>query len=138
MFNIANFLTTGLKNTILFRNNSGMSFNGPWKQVYADTVLDRWHVGDFSAVEYTISADLDVSNKEIIKVLVSASVDTASVVVYARNHTVRNLITISATVNSSYVDVVLNPAITDPADQNNGVKVIYTAQYFQTQNPLIL
>lgn len=136
MFDIKQYLKDGLKNTLLFRNNSGVSYNGPWKQVYENTLLDRWHVGDFSSVEYTISADLDTENKEIIKALVTATVDRASIVVYARNNTLRDLITITPTVNNSYVDITLNPATTTPADLNNGVKVIYTAHYFHNQNPL--
>lgn len=135
MFNIGKYLKDGLKNTLLFRNNSGMSFSGPWIQVYPNTLLDRWHVGDFSSVEYTISADLNTAQKEIIKVLITATVDTASVVVYARNNTDRDLIEITATVNSSYVDVILNPATVTGGGSNAGVKVIHTAQYFHTQNP---
>jgi hypothetical protein len=134
MFNIGNYLRDGLKNTLLFRNNSGVSYNGPWKQVYSNTLLDRWHVGDFSSVEYTISADLDTANKEIIKALVTATVDTASIVVYARNNTVRDLIEVTATVNNSYVDIILNPAAIT-GNLNNGVKIIYTASYYHTQNP---
>jgi hypothetical protein len=136
MFDIKQYLKDGLKNTLLFRNNSGVSYNGPWKQVYENTLLDRWHVGDFSSVEYTISADLDTENKEIIKALVTATVDRASIVIYARNNTLRDLITITPTVNNSYVDITLNPATTTPAGLNDGVKVIYTAQYFHNQNPL--
>lgn len=136
MFNIAKYLKTGLQNTLLLANNAGFSHAGPWKQVYTNTLLDRWHMGNFSSVEYTISADLDTNNKEILKVLVTATTDKASVVVYARNKTSRNLLTVSATVNDSYVDVILNPAITTPAGQNDGVKVIYTAQYFHNLNPL--
>lgn len=136
MQNLKKYLTDGLKNTLLFRNNTGVSHNGPWKQVYANTLLDRWHVGEFSSVEYTISADLDPDNKEIIKVLVTATDNLASVVVYARNNTLRELISINPVVNNSYVDIILSPAVTDPVGLNNGVKVIYTAHYFHTQTPL--
>jgi len=141
MQNLKKYLTDGLKNTLLFRNNSGISHNGPWKQVYADTLLDRWHVGDFSSVEYTISADFDVDNKEIIKVLITATRDRASVVVYARNNTRNDILSISATVNDSYVDIILNPVIkieSDPQINFTGAKVIYTAQYFHTQTPLVV
>jgi len=125
----------------LFKNNSGTSYNGPWKQVYTDTLLDRWHVGDFSSVEYTISADFDTNNKEIIKVLITATRDYASILVYARNNTLNDIIDISATVNDSYVDVILNPIIDQalvPATDFTGTKVIYTAQYFHTQTPLVV
>jgi hypothetical protein len=145
MQNLKKYLTDGLKNTLLFRNNSGTSHNGPWKQVYTNTLLDRWHVGDFSSVEYTISADFDVDNKEIIKVLVTASRNQASVVVYARNNTVNSILTISATVNDSYVDIILNPIIVigdvelDILPQDyTGTKVIHTAQYFHTQTSLVV
>ena len=136
MFNITQYLKTGLKNTLLVRNNGGFSHSGPWKQVYTNTLLDRFHLGDFSSADYTISADLDTNNKEIIKVLVTATTDKANIVVYARNNTLRDLVTFSATVNDSYVDVIMNPAVTDPADQNVGVKVIHTVQYYHNQNPL--
>jgi len=99
MQNLKKYLANGLKNTLLFKNNAGTSHNGPWKQVYTDTQLDRWHVGEFSSVEYTISADFDTNNKEIIKVLITASRDRAGVVVYARNNTLNDIIEITATVN---------------------------------------
>jgi hypothetical protein len=135
MFNISTFVKEGLKNTLLFRNNAGMSHNGPWVQVYPNTVLDRFHVGDFSSVEYTIAADYNSELKEILKVLVTATVNTASVVVYARNSTSFELVDIDATVNASYVDVIVNPVNADDSTPYAGVKVIYTAQYFHTQNP---
>ena len=145
MQNLKNYLTSGLKNTLLFRNNTGTSHNGPWKQVYANTLLDRWHVGDFSSVDYTISSDFDVGNKEIIKVLVTATKDKASIVVYARNNTISDMINVTATVNDSYVDIILNPIIIiEDLEQSiigqnyTGSKVIHTAQYFHTQTPLVV
>jgi hypothetical protein len=117
-------------------NNGSFSHNGPWKQVYEDTLLDRWHVGDFSTAEYTISADLDTNNKEILKVLVTATVDNASIVIYARNNTAKDLIEVTATVNQSYVDILINPAEPEDSVSNAGVKVFYTAQYFHNQTPL--
>lgn len=145
MQNLKKYLTDGLKNTLLFRNNAGTSHNGPCKQVYTNTLLDRWHVSDFASVDYTISTDFDVDNKEIIKVLVTASRDRASIVIYARNNTLNDILTITATVNDSYVDIILNPVIVIADDENNilaqdytGTKVIHTAQYFHTQTPLIV
>jgi hypothetical protein len=96
-------------------------------------------VGEFSSVEYTISADFDVDNKEIIKVLITASRDRASVVIYARNNTVNDILDVTATVNDSYVDVVLNPVIDAEIGTNfTSAKVIHTAQYFHTQTPLVV
>jgi hypothetical protein len=151
MQNLKKYLTDGLKNTLLFRNNAGTSHNGPSKQVYANTLLDRWHVGDFSSVDYTISADFDVDNKELIKVAITASRDRASIVVYARNNTLNDILTVTATVNDSYVDVILNPIIVLAVEEDQeqgisevigqdytGTKIISTAHYFHTQTPLVV
>ena len=131
MFKLDKFFNKGLKDSVLLTGT--MSHNGPWKQAYANTLLDRFHVSDFSSAEYTISADYDKNNKEIIKVLVTASLDEASVVVCARNNLGTNLLDITATVNKSYVDITVNPTT-----GKEGSKVIYTAQYFQNQNPQVI
>ena len=104
MFSLSKFFNKGLKDSILFLSNGAMSHNGPWKQVYANTLLDRFHVGDFSSAEYTISVDFDKDNKELLKVLVTASLDEASIIVYARNNLGTNLVDVTATVNNSHVD----------------------------------
>tara|TARA_Y200000002_G_scaffold360899_1_gene346543 strand:- start:355 stop:750 length:396 start_codon:yes stop_codon:yes gene_type:complete len=131
MFKLDKFFNKGLKDSVLLTGT--ISHNGPWKQAYANTLLDRFHVSDFSSAEYTISADYDKDNKEIIKVLVTASLDEASVVVYARNNLGTNLLDITATVNKSYVDITVNPTT-----GKEGSKVIYTVQYFQNQNPQVI
>jgi len=133
MFNLSKFFNKGLKDSVLFLSNGAMSHNGPWKQIYANTLLDRFHVGDFSSAEYTISVDYDKDNKEIVKVLVTASLDEASVIIYARNNLGANLVDVTATVNSSYVDITLNPTAS-----KEGSKVIYTVQYYQNQNPQVV
>ena len=131
MFKLDKFFSKGLKDSVLLTGS--MSHNGPWKQAYADTLIDRFHVSDFSSAEYTISADYDKDNKEIIKVLVTASVDDASVIIYARNNLGTNLIDVSATVNQSYVDIIVNPTTS-----KEGSKIIYTAQYYQNQNHQVI
>jgi hypothetical protein len=132
MFNIAKFFTNGLQNTILVKNNTGMSYNGPWKQVYDNTLIDRWHIGDLGSAEYTIFADLNTNNKEILKCLLIATVDDASVVIYARNSTGTELIDLKAFVNDSYVEIYASPK----QESLRGSKIIFTAQYFQNQNLL--
>ena len=72
-------------------------------------------------------------NKEIVKVLVTASLDEASIIIYARNNLGTNLVDITATVNNSYVDITLNPTAS-----KEGSKVIYTVQYYQNQNPQVV
>ena len=64
MFNLTKFFNKGLKDSVLFLSNGAMSHNGPWQQVYANTLVDRFYVGDFSSAEYTISIDFNNDNKE--------------------------------------------------------------------------
>lgn len=132
MFDITRYFTDGLKRSIQLKDNGAFTHNGPWKQVYTDTQITRWHSGEFTSAEFTISVDFDTANKEIIKCLVCNSADYASLVVFGRSNLGNNLVDISATVNASYVELIINPA--DPA--YTGAKFIYTAQYFRNQNPL--
>ena len=132
MFNIAKFISAGLQNSMLLKNNSGFSFSGPWKGIYNETLLDRWHVGDFNSAEYTISIDYDNSNKEILKCLVVGTPDRAKINVYSRLSTNIELVEVSAIVNESYVDVLVTPK----TDKLQGSKMIFTAKYFHNQNQL--
>lgn len=132
MFDITRYLTDGLKRSIQIKDNGSFSHNGPWKQVYTDTQVARWHSGEFSSAEFTISIDYDTSNKEIIKCIVCNSADYASLTIIGRNNLGNNLVELSAIVNASYVDLIINPADSVYA----GSKFIYTAQYFRNQNPL--
>jgi hypothetical protein len=144
MFNITKFFSTAVNGALLSKNNGAVAHNGPWKQAYPNTVLDRWHVGDFSTAEYTISVDYNMGNREIVKCIVVANVQTASVVIYARNNLGNDLINISANVNNSFVGVFVNPVqvITLIDDEevvtfdSAGARVIYTVQYFYNQLPL--
>lgn len=130
MFNITKFFAEGFKNTILLLNNSGFSFNGPWVQVYDNTLIDRWHLGDIGSAEYTIFLDFDNNNKEILKCLVTSTPENANVVIYARNSTNIELVDLRVLVNESYVDLYASPA----SSVVKGSKLIFSANYFQNQN----
>ena len=39
MFSLSKFFNKGLKDSLLFASNGAMSHNGPWKQVYTDTLI---------------------------------------------------------------------------------------------------
>lgn len=132
MFDITRYFTDGLKKSIQLKDNGSFTHNGPWKQVYGNTQVTRWHSGEFSSAEFTISIDYSTTHKEIIKCIVCNSVDYASLVVIGRSNLGTNLVNIDAVVNSSYIDLIINSA--DPAYE--GAKFIYTANYFRNQNPL--
>ena len=131
MFNIANYFKEGIKKTLLVTNNGATSHNGPWKQVYTNTQVERWHAGEFSTAEFTISIDYDNANKEIVKAIVAVGVDYANLSVVGRSNLGNDLIDLSVTVNQSYVDLLITAKT-----GYEGAKFIFTANYFQNQNPL--
>lgn len=129
---VKKFFELGANNSILIKNNAGFSHRGPWKQVGTKNSFDRWYIGEISAAEYTISVDYNTENREILKCLIIASTNTANIHVYARSYLNRELVDVTAVVNQSYVDVSIEPK----APQIYSAKFIFTAQYFQSQNPI--
>lgn len=132
MIDLKKFFGEGLKNTVLLKNNAGLSHSGPFILADNSTLLDRWHIGDFVSAEYTISVDYDSKNREIVKCLVVAGIDDAALKVYSRCSTNIDIVTIEALVNNSYVDVILNPT----NKRFKTAKVISTAVYFESQNSI--
>tara|TARA_R110002153_G_scaffold146590_3_gene297910 strand:+ start:497 stop:895 length:399 start_codon:yes stop_codon:yes gene_type:complete len=132
MSNLEKYYRSGAANSLLFKDNGKLSHNGPWAPVNTNTVIDRLFLGDFFAAEYTIAVDLDNLNKEIIKCTLVATTNDANLVVYSRNSTLTKLVELSARVNDSYAELLISPA----TPKAEGAKYIYTAQLFQTQNPL--
>jgi hypothetical protein len=133
MFNISKYITSGLKNTLKLLNGTNFSYKGPWVQVYDNTVLDQWYVGDFFGAEYTICVDHNTSQKEIIKCLVVSGPDTAGVTIYGRSNLGNPLITITASVDSSRVSVIVNPK----SNTYRGSKIFFSANYYSTVNELM-
>lgn len=129
---IDKFLKTGLKNTLLLKNDTQLSRNGPWVAIPQETEIDRFFLGDFNSAEYCLSIDYNTEHKEIIKCLVVASLSKASLVVYGRANLGENLISLAANVTDSYVSI---KAI--PSDGFENSKVQLNVFYFQNQNLLL-
>ena len=123
---ISQFFLKGLNKTLKLINGTNFSYAGPWTTVHiTGTVIDTWYVGDFMTADYTISVDQGSSSKEIIKCLVAASPQNATVTIYGRTDLVSSLINLTATVNNSRVSLIAR-AVTGEC------KVIYSATYYQT------
>ena len=131
--NFARYFTRGLNNTLKLLNGLNFSYKGPWVTVTNDTVIDEWYVGDFNGADYTLSIDHSNGEKELVRCLLVAGPDIANVVVYGRVNLNGNLITLSASVNNSKVQLIANPARSLPGP---GSKVIFSANYYQTLNDL--
>lgn len=143
MLNFAKFFFRGLKNTLRIQNGVNFSYKGPWVAVFPNTVLDEWYVGDFMAAEYTVVVDVGNFRKEVIKAIVVAGPETASVTVIGRTNLGENLIELSATVNESKVQLIMNPA-NSPEDSTYdnstlllGAKALFSATYYHTINDLV-
>ena len=124
---IAKYFKKGLRGTILLVN-SHFSYGSTWKAVETTLPLDRWYQGDFSSAEYTINIELGRDKKEIIKCLLTASPNEASVVVYGRSSTTTDLVNVTAQVTNSYVELILTPK----TDANKGAKASFSATYFKS------
>lgn len=136
MLNFSSFFMKGLNGTLRLLNNTNFSYKGQWIPVYSDTVLDKWYIGDFMSADYTISIDFDGQDKEIIKCLVVAGIDTASLSVYGRTNLGNNIVDVSATVNNSFVEVVLNLDSLGTRDFT-GARAVFSVNYYCTVSPLI-
>jgi hypothetical protein len=126
---ITNFFLRGLSKTLKLINGTNFSYAGPWVTALSDTVIDSWYVGDFMSADYTIAVDGNSGEKEIIRCLVVASPSKAAVTVYGRTDLDQKLINLTATVNNSKLVLVANP-VSAPC------KVIFSANYYQTLNPI--
>lgn len=132
MINFASFFSKNVKNTLLLKNGTNIAYKGPWILVYPNTVVDEWYVGDFMSAEYTISVDFGNTEKEIIKCLLVAGPNSASVTVFGRSNLNSNLVDFTATVNASKVSLIASPS----TSLVNGSKLIYSANYYHTLNDL--
>ena len=124
---ILKYLKKGLRGTINVYDNH-FSYGSTWQAVESSLPLDRWHQGDFASAEYTISIELGRDKKEIIKCLLTASPNEASVVVYGRASTTTDLVNVTAQVTNSYVELMLSPK----TDAQKGCKASFSATYFKS------
>ena len=101
-------------------------------------------MGDFCAAEYTIVVDVGNSRKEIVKCLVVAGPENASLTIYGRTNLSENLIDLSATVNASRCTIIANPASSpdgstyDNSSLLDGSKLVFSATYYHTINDLTI
>lgn len=132
MLKFTDFFKQSPQNKLSLKNNTQLAYKGSWIQVYPNTVIDRWYVGDYSSANYTITVEFDSNKKEVLQVLIVARPDQASVTIFGRTSIDDSLVNITATVNNSYVDVIANA--TDSSF--TGSKLIFYAMYAETITPL--
>lgn len=127
MFGFDSFFKKGLKNTVEFKNNSGFTFGGPIIPLKGQPRIDRWHTGEFSSAEYTVSINYDENNREIIKFLLVATPDTAKIAVYSRIASNIDMVDVEAILNNAYVDLHLVPK----SSKFETAKITFNVNYFK-------
>ncbi len=132
MTDFTKYFGPGVKNTLFLKNGVNFYNRGPWRQIFENTEIDRWYVGDFAAAHYIISVEFNSQKKETMSILVVARPDQASYTIYGRASIDDPLVTVSATVSDSYLSLKLSPIIAG----YEGVRAIYFAQYFATLTDL--
>jgi plastocyanin len=135
MFDISKFFRKGQNNTIEFRGGANLSYAGPSASLVENgTELDRWYVGSYFGVEYTIACDVNSARKEIIKCLCTASTSTANIVIYGRSNLGDDLLQLEVVVTDSYFKLMAYPRIQDDSTSIAGAKIIHSANYYATLN----
>ena len=134
-FDISKFFRKGQNNTIEFRGGSNLSYAGPSSTLVENgTELDRWYVGSYFGVEYTIACDVNSARKEIIKCLCTASTSTANIVIYGRSNLGNDLLQLEVEVTDAYFKLMAYPRVQDDSTSIEGAKIIHSANYYATLN----
>ena len=125
-------LTTGLKNTLKFKNGVSMSHMGTVVAISTNSVVDRFHLGDFSSADYLITVDFASNKKESMQVRVVARPNEASVSIHSRTTIDDEIITLSGTVTDSYFELTASTTNTI----FNGARLTFFANYSETAIPI--
>jgi hypothetical protein len=132
MNNFSSFFTIGAQSILKFLKKPGLSYKGNWIPVFPNTVLDSWHVGDFSTASYLITVEHQSNKKEVMHVNVVARPDQASYNVFGRTSIDDELIILEASVSNSIFSLKASPS--DPLF--TGAKITMLVFYGETINPL--
>lgn len=128
----SDYFMNGLSSTIRLKNGVNFSYKGPWVQLEPNTVIDEWYHGDFMAAEYAICVDAGNVEKEFLKAVVVAGPSQAKLNIFSRVTLNNELITITASVNSSKISLIANPSAFIGTK-----KLIFSSIYYETINELV-
>lgn len=129
---LSSLFSKGINNTILLPKQSSFSYKGNWIGVHYNTVMDQWHVGDFSSAVYQITVEFDSNEKEIMQLSVVARPDRAVASIFGRSSINQELINLSVTVDESICKIHVEPS----ARSWVGAKLIFHATYAKTIHQL--
>ena len=129
---LTNLFSKGPNNTISLPDRSSFSYRGSWIGVQYNTVVDQFHLGEFSSAIYQITVEFDSNEKEIMQLSVVARPDRAVANIFGRSSINQELVNLSVTVDQSVVTINASPT----ANTYAGAKLIFHASYAQSINKL--
>ena len=127
-----NLFTKGANNTIHLPDRSSFSYRGSWIGVQYNTVIDSFHVGEYSSAMYQITVEYDSNEKEIMQLSVVARPDRAVASIFGRSSINQELVNLSVTVDESICKINASPT----ANTYAGAKLIFHATYAKTIHQL--
>ena len=130
---LTKLFTKGQNNSILLPDRSNFSFRGNWIGVHYNSIMDKFHVGDFSSAMYQIVVEFGSNEKETMQLSVVARPDRAVANIFGRSSINAELIDISVTVDASICYIKVEPK----ARGYVGSKLIFHASYAQAINQLV-
>jgi hypothetical protein len=132
MLTFSDYFSQGPNSTLRIKSGTAWSHKGQWVQVFTNTEIDKWYVGDFSSADYTITIEYNSNIKETLKILLTASPNTVNILNYGRVGTATNIATFSVLVNNSYVTLLATAS-----SEFQGAKLIFRANYTETIGDLV-
>ena len=96
---LTNLFSKGPNNTISLPDRSSFSYRGSWIGVHYNTVIDSFHLGEFSSAIYQITVEYDSNEKEIMQLSVIARPDRAVANIFGRSSINQELVNLSVTVD---------------------------------------
>tara|TARA_B100000085_G_C18541031_1_gene511916 strand:+ start:1487 stop:1999 length:513 start_codon:yes stop_codon:yes gene_type:complete len=129
---LTNLFSKGPNNTISLPDRSSFSYKGSWIGVHYNTVIDSFHLGEFSSAVYQITVEYDSNEKEIMQLSVVARPDRAVANIFGRSSINQELVNLSVTVDQSQVKINASPTSNTYA----GAKLIFHATYAKTIHQL--
>ena len=122
---LTNLFSKGANNTIHLPDRSSFSYRGSWIGVQYNTVVDSFHLGEYSSAVYQITVEFDSNEKEIMQLSVVARPDRAVASIFGRSSINQELVNLSVTVDQSVCKINASPTSNIYA----GAKLIFHATY---------
>ncbi len=129
---LSSLFSKGANKTISLPDRSSFSYKGNWIGIQFGTIMDEFHLGDFSSAIYQITVEHDSNEKEIMQLSVVARPDRAVASIFGRSSINQELINISVTVDESRVQIKADPT----SNVYAGAKLIFHATYAKTIHQL--